>query len=56
MSSWPRRPDANEFVSKGEQAAIDFLPKMRERVLGTEDAAEGIRSFVERREAVFTGR
>lgn len=44
------------FIEAGEQAAIAVVPEIRARVLGTEDAKEGIRSFVERREAVFTGR
>ena len=29
---------------------------MRERTVGTEDAREGMMSFVERRDAVFKGR
>ena len=37
-------------------AAIAYIPTIRERVLNTEDAKEGIRSFVERRAAVFQGR
>jgi enoyl-CoA hydratase/carnithine racemase len=45
-----------KFIEGGERAAIDFIPTIRERVLNTADAAEGIRSFVERRPAVFTGR
>ncbi len=45
-----------KFTETGEAAAIEFIPKIRERVLGTEDAAEGIRSFVERRDAKFVGR
>lgn len=44
------------YIEQGERAAIDFIPTIRERVLQTEDAKEGIRSFVERRPAVFTGR
>ena len=32
------------------------FPPVRERVLNTADAAEGIKSFVERRAAVFQGR
>ncbi len=44
------------FIEQGEQAAIAAIPMMRARVLGTEDAAEGIRSFVERRAGVFHGR
>ncbi len=45
-----------KFIEAGEQAAIAYVPKIRERVMKTEDAAEGIRSFVERRPAVFKGR
>jgi enoyl-CoA hydratase/carnithine racemase len=45
-----------EFIAAGEQAAIDFLPTVRERVMDTEDAREGIQSFIERRQAVFKGR
>jgi enoyl-CoA hydratase len=32
------------------------VPTIRDRVMQTADAAEGIRSFVERRAAVFQGR
>jgi enoyl-CoA hydratase len=46
---------ARKFIEAGEQAAIDIVPTIRERVLNTADAAEGIKSFVERRAAVFTG-
>ena len=35
---------------------VGNVPTIRQRVMGTEDAAEGIRSFVERRAAVFQGR
>jgi enoyl-CoA hydratase/carnithine racemase len=45
-----------QFIAAGEQAAIDVLPIVRDRVMNTEDAAEGIQSFVERRRAVFKGR
>ena len=45
-----------KFIEAGERAAIDIVPTIRKRVMGTEDAAEGIRSFVERRAAVFQGR
>jgi len=44
------------FTAAGERAAIDAVPGIRERVMSTADAAEGIRSFVERRPAVFQGR
>lgn len=45
-----------KFIEAGEQAAIDYVPKIRDRVMQSEDAAEGIRSFVERRSANFQGR
>jgi enoyl-CoA hydratase len=45
-----------KYIEAGEQAAIAYIPTIRERVLNTEDAKEGIRSFVERRAAVFQGR
>jgi len=45
-----------KFIEAGERAAIDVVPDIRRRVMGTQDAAEGIRSFVERRAAVFKGR
>lgn len=45
-----------KYVEAGEDAAIAFVATIRERVLNTADAAEGIRSFVERRAAVFQGR
>ncbi|MCZ7656530.1 MAG: crotonase/enoyl-CoA hydratase family protein [Xanthobacteraceae bacterium] len=44
------------YLREGEQAAIDFIATMRARVLGSEDAQEGIRSFIERRPGVFRGR
>jgi enoyl-CoA hydratase len=45
-----------KFIEAGERAAIDVIPQIRGRVLDSEDAKEGIRSFVERRTAVFKGR
>jgi enoyl-CoA hydratase len=45
-----------KFIEAGEQAAIDVIPHIRERVMDSEDAKEGIQSFVERRAAVFQGR
>jgi len=44
-----------KFTEAGEEAAIAIVPMIRERVLNTADAAEGIRSFVERRAANFRG-
>lgn len=44
------------FLEAGEAAAVAYIPVIRDRVLGSEDAKEGIRSFVERRPAKFAGR
>jgi enoyl-CoA hydratase/carnithine racemase len=45
-----------KFIEAGERAAVEAIPGIRAKVMGTADAAEGIRSFVERRAAVFQGR
>jgi enoyl-CoA hydratase len=45
-----------KFIEAGEQAAIAIVPQIRDRVMNTADAAEGIKSFVERRAAIFQGR
>ena len=39
-----------------ERILNEAATQIRERVLDTADAAEGIKSFVERRAAVFQGR
>ena len=44
------------FLAAAEKAAIEALPTIRERVMNTEDASEGMRSFIERRAATFKGR
>src|SRR5579871_4233281 len=44
------------YTAAGEAAAVAAVPTIRDRVMQTADAAEGIRSFVERRAAVFQGR
>ncbi|WP_332769310.1 crotonase/enoyl-CoA hydratase family protein [Phenylobacterium sp.] len=45
-----------KFIEAGERAAIDVIPAIRQRVMDSQDAKEGIQSFVERRAAVFQGR
>ena len=47
---------ARRYVEAGEAAAIAAIPEFRGPVLASADAAEGIRSFVERRAAQFQGR
>lgn len=44
-----------KFIEAGETAAIEVIPDIRARVMGSKDAAEGIQSFIERRPAVFRG-
>jgi enoyl-CoA hydratase len=44
------------FIESEEQAAIAIIPEICSRVLDSDDAKEGIKSFVERRAAVFKGR
>ena len=45
-----------KYIEAGEQAAIAVIPHIRKQVLDSNDAKEGIQSFVERRSAVFKGR
>jgi enoyl-CoA hydratase/carnithine racemase len=47
---------ALKFIEAGEKSAIEIIPKIRERVMNSEDMKEGIQSFIERRAAVFKGR
>ena len=47
---------ARAFIEAGEKAAIAAEAEIRGTVMNSEDAKEGIRSFVERRAAVFQGR
>jgi enoyl-CoA hydratase len=47
---------ALQYIEHGEAAAVAYIPKVRDRVLGSADAREGIQSFIERRAAVFQGR
>ncbi|HTO54723.1 MAG TPA: crotonase/enoyl-CoA hydratase family protein [Myxococcota bacterium] len=47
---------AQAYLAAAERAAIEQIPGIRSAVLGTDDAREGIQSFIERRAAVFRGR
>lgn len=47
---------ARRYIEAGEAAATAAIAEIRATVMGTEDAKEGIQSFIERRTAVFTGR
>lgn len=53
----PGLPKAGrKFSEAGEQAAVAIVPGIRARVLNSAEAAERIKSFVERRAAQFQGR
>lgn len=47
---------AQTYLREGEQAAIDCIPDIQKTVFATADFMEGLRSFAERRNAVFKGR
>jgi enoyl-CoA hydratase/carnithine racemase len=48
--------NARAARAAGERAAIEHLRGILPGILASEDAAEGVRSFVERRDGRFTGR
>jgi enoyl-CoA hydratase len=47
---------ALKYIEAAERAAVDAIAQVRERVMNSADAQEGIRSFVERRAAHFQGK
>ena len=44
------------YIEAGEASAVKAIDDIRDRVMSSQDAEEGIRSFVERRAAVFSGK
>ena len=44
-----------KFIEAGESEGVAAIEDLRKTVMNTKDAAEGIRSFMERREANFLG-
>lgn len=49
------KASAMTYILEGETATVRGFPEIQKRLSQTEDAAEGLRSFVERREPKFTG-
>lgn len=50
------RASAMRYAEAGEAAAVAALPEQLARIAKSEDFAEGVRSFIERRKADFPGR
>lgn len=48
--------NARVAVTKGHRAAVEHLAAQLPAIMASEDAAEGVMSFVQRREAVFKGK
>jgi enoyl-CoA hydratase/carnithine racemase len=49
------KASSRRFVEEGFVAAVRELGPTQQRLLASDDADEGVRSFVERRKAVFKG-
>ena len=47
---------AQVYLKNGEEAAFKEIPTMRETTIGSKDAKEGMKSFIERRKPNFNGR
>ncbi len=50
------KASARRYFNEGFDACVAALDPVQARLLATEDAAEGVQSFIERRAAVFEGR
>lgn len=56
LAVYATKANALKSVLEGQNAAIAEFPAIRQRLSNTEDAAEGVASFKERREGRFVGR
>lgn len=50
------KASALEYLHNGEAAAVAMIPEIRQRTANSADAAEGLSSFIERRDPVFQGK
>jgi enoyl-CoA hydratase/carnithine racemase len=50
------KASARRYLNEGVDACVAALGPVQAHLLGSEDAAEGVQSFVERRAAKFVGR
>ena len=55
MAIQATKASARLYVLKGQEAAVSEFQETQRRLANSEDAAEGLASFVERREPVFKG-